>query len=695
VNALLEIGVEPLPARFVGPALVQLEANAKKLLSDARLSYGNVRAVGTLRRLALIVENVAPKSESLSKTVQGPPFRLLKDDKGQFTPQASGFAKAQGVKPEQLVSVPSPRGELMAAKVVIPGEPAAKLLDSIFKKLTESLIFPKNMYWEASGFRFARPLRSLIGMLGSKLVPFEVAGVKAGKNSPGQNEFAKPIPIKDPSKYVSTLKSKLIIVDPAERRETIAKALRQAASAERLSLDPDEAMLEKTAHLTEFPVPVLGEFAPKFQALPSDLITATLKKELDFFPLWLPDGVRLSNKFLAVKDGSSENLKEIREGYQRVVTARLEDAAFYFGRDQKTSLNDLREKLKGRLYQKELGTLFDKSERVRELAAHLCEQIRQDWELDEQAVSRIATLAYADLASEVIGAFPELQGRIGGYYARLNDQSEAIALGIQQFYWPEAARTRIPQTDEAAIASLAGKLDTLAGDFAIGLIPTGSEDPHGLRRQALGAWRICLERGLPISLSDAIAKAVSIQPPPTDVSKLRPMIEDFVWQRAESLLLDNFPADELKAVSEGAMSNVPRTSLRLAALHAIRSQPEFTSLAAAYKRANNILRQNSVAAASLGNDGIAVRADLLREEAERSLFTSLQRTEGEVRLRLQNGEFEDSLRIMVRLKPAVDEFFEKVLVMADDPSVRGNRLSLLSHLVGLFRSVADLSQLQG
>jgi glycyl-tRNA synthetase beta chain len=694
-DALLEIGVEPLPARFVAPALAQLESHAKKLLAESRLSYKSVRAVGTLRRLAVIVEGLAPKSEPLSKTVLGPPAKLLKDEKGEFTLQSKGFAKAQGVAPEDLLTAPSPRGELMVAKVTIPGESAPDILPAVFKSLISSLRFPKDMVWDYSGFRFARPIRSLVALVGQRIVPVELAGVKSGRNSPGASEFAKPIPIKDAARYVQALEAKLIVVDPAKRRELLDRALAKAAAAEGVSLDSDPGLVEKTSFLVEYPTVIAGRFDERFRVLPSELVAMTLKKELDFFPLWVPDRAKLSEKFIGVKDGASENLKVIREGYERVVTARLDDAVFYYARDNKTSIEQLREKLKGRLYQKDLGTLYDKSERVRELAASLCEQIRQDYELDEPAVGRIAALAYADLASEVVGAFPELQGRMGGLYATANGETDAVGLGIQQFYFPEAARSDLPMQDEACIASLAGKLDTIAGDFAVGLIPTGSEDPHGLRRQALGAWRIARERGLPLSISQAIVKAITLQPPPTTVSTLAPQIEDFIWQRAEgSLLEEGYAVDEIRAVREGGLWNVPRTVLRLRALHSVRPQPEFAALAAAYKRANNILRQNSQGPASLEN-GVVVRTELLTDGAERSLLERLQRTEGEVRLKLQNGEFEDSLRKMVGLKPAVDEFFEKVLVMAEDAAVRQNRLSLLAHLVGLFRSVADLSQLQG
>ena len=694
-DALLVIGTESLPARFVPPALEQLEKKASEALREARLPFGSLKAYGTPRRLALVVEALGEASEPLVKEAFGPSAKLLKDPEGRFTPQALGFAKAHGVSPEKLEVGLSPRGEVLVVRKTIPGEPAAKILARVWPQVIGALQFPKTMEWEPSRFRFARPIRSIVALFGGQIVPFSIAGVKSGRKTPGlMATGSKPLSIAEPSNYLKTLRNACVLADHSERREALVKALEQAVKKTGHVLENEPDLLEETTFLTECPAPVVGSFPPEFLRLPSELVVTVLKKQLKFFALRDKAG-GLVNQFIGVRDGISEGQKEVQLGYERVVIARLDDAVFYVDKDMTRTLRDMREKLKGIQFHPKLGSLHDKSRRVAALADGLCEALRQDNPVDEAAVKEIAELGYADLASEVIREFPELQGRIGGEYARRTGLSERSALGLSEFYFPLSARSALPATLEGCVAALAAKLDTLAGDFAVGLIPSGSEDPHGLRRQALGAVRILVERQLDIDLAAALEKALSLQPgEEAEKRSAFKLLVDFLDQRLRSVLEEaGYGFDEIRAVLENASGFdrvVPRVVRRVAALHAVRPTPEFGSLAAAFKRAANILK----GAPPNGGDGASVDPSLFAEPAEHELFNGLRRVQDQIQLRLDDGEFEECLRAMVQLKPAVDLFFEKVMVMADDPGVRGNRLALLRSLVALVRRVADLSQLQ-
>ncbi len=691
-DALLSIGTESMPARFVPLLLKQLEDQAAALLKEARLPFESIKVWGSPRRLAVYVAGLGAESESLKETKIGPPASALKDGDGAFTVVAAGFARTHGVEPSKLAVVTTPKGERLAVEKTIPGEPAGKILARLWPKLLGSLQFPKSMEWEAGRFRFGRPIRDLLALYGKTVVPFEIAGVKSGRKTLGlMATGAKPLQIAAPAAYVAALKNACVLVDPADRRAVLRKGLEELAAKEGRVLDADPDLMEELVFLTEHPVPVPGSFPEAFLKLPEELVTTVLKKQIKFFPLRDRSG-RLLHRFIGVRDGLSEGQREVQEGYERVVIARLDDAVFYVEKDLKRPLAEMRERLKGVQFHPRLGTLHDKSVRIAELAAWLCEAIRQEVPVDEAVVREIAELGYADLGSEVIREFPELQGRIGGEYARRQGLSERVALGLSEFYFPLAARSALPATLEGCLASLAAKIDTLAGDFAVGLIPSGSEDPHGLRRQALGAVRILVERQLPISLAAALRKSLLLLPLGLDEGARESValkLEDFLVQRLEGSLEEaGFRFDEVRAVRDGALENLPRTVRRVTALHGLRGQPEFDSLAAAFKRASNILKGSAADGAEQTDPALFV------EDAERGLFEGLRKVQGEIQLRLQDGEFEESLRLMVQLKPSVDKFFEEVMVLAEDPRLRGNRLSIVNRLVRLFKSVADLSQLQ-
>ncbi|MBI4376407.1 MAG: glycine--tRNA ligase subunit beta [Elusimicrobia bacterium] len=689
-DLLLEIGTEPLPARFVAPALAQLKARMEDGLKSSRLGFKSSAVYGTLRRLAIFVEGVADKSERLVEEVQGPPARLLKDAHGGFTVQAAGFAQKWGLDPGQLRIVKTEKGEYLSASHEIPGQPAVRVLSTLLPNVISALEFPKSMEWEQGRFRFGRPIRGLLALWGSRVVPFSLAGIKAGRAValPGGRKHAL---LKDPAKYLGLLKNSLVIVDVEQRGKTLAERLEACARQAKLSIDLDPSLIEETVYMTEHPSPVVGAFRPEFLDLPQPLLSLVLKRQLKFFPL-LQAG-KIARSFVGVRDGASRGQDLVREGYERVLEARLSDASFFLKRDLASRLEDKLPMLAGVAYQRDLGTMSDKARRVEELSAWLCEHLRSERPANEAAAARIARLCYADLVCEVVKEFPELQGTMGGYYARQDGEDERIALGIEQFYFPVGAKGPVPATDEGALASLAAKLDGLAGNFALGLVPTGSADPFGLRRQAFGVVRIVIEKQMPLDLEAALEKALALQPVSLDESKRKEILrqlKEFLWSRTQSFFEElGHRVDEIRAVRAQGLSNLPRTVRRLAALRSVRGHPDFDELAMAFKRASNILRQARFPI----DDGVELERARLKEEAELSFFDALTAIEGQVREKFFHEHFEPGLKALVAIKGPLDSFFDKVMVMAEEADLRQQRLGLLARLVRLFRQVADLSEL--
>lgn len=684
---LLEIGTEPMPARFIPPALEQLQKNAEALFKEHRLPYAGVKTFGTPRRLAVVLEAVQDKSLPLVKEVLGPPARLLKNEDGSFTAQSEGFARKQGIDPEDLEVKSTPKGDVLCARVTIPGESAPKLLATLLPGLIASLEFPKTLEWESTRFRFGRPIRSLTALLGKKVISFKLAGIQSGRLVSGlAGQGKKPARLSDSGRYRAALKNFAVLVDVEERREALTKRLEQAAKAAGGRLDRDEALLEETVFMTEHPSPIAGKFKAEYLSLPPQLIAMVLKKQLKFFPL-LSAGGALQAGFLGVRDGASEGQSQVREGYEKVLAARLSDAAFFISRDAKGRLEDNLPLLSRVTYQKSLGTMAEKAARVEALAAGFCERLR----LDPAVVKTIARLAYADLVSEVVKEFPELQGTMGGAYAKRDGLGETVALGLEQFYYPVGAGSPVPSTPEGAAAGLAGKIDTLAGHFALGNVPTGSADPFALRRHATGILRILLEKKFSLDLEAALDASLALQPfKAQDPASARKQLSEFVWTRAQSLFEEmGFKTDEVRSIRAGALQDMPRALLRLSAIQAVRQNPEFEPLAAAFKRASNILKQ-----AQFQEGGSSLERDRLKEEADFKLYDALLEIEGQVQDKIQRGGFEEGLRTLVGLKSHVDFFFEKVMVMVDDQDLKRQRLGLLAKLTRLFYSIADISQIQ-
>ncbi len=693
-NALLEIGTEHLPARFMPPALKQLKSLTESLLAEKRLTYEQVETFGTYRRLVVCVHGLAEKSADIQKEVKGPPAKLLKDASGNFTPQSAGFAQKNGVKPTQLVIKETDKGPFIYADVHIKGDKTDKLLPEIFTRIVTGLEFAKNMVWEDSGLRYGRPIRSLIGLYGEKLIKFSVAGVNSSRNTyPMLSYGRKPIKVEkaDPNYYAELLASQFppILVRPEARREALIKSVCAEAASRGYQADLDEDLINETVCFTEHPVAVGGDMDLKALTLPKLLITTVLKEQLKMFPVVDKTG-NLQPFFIAVRDGASTNQNEVRDGFKKVMSARLADAVFFFENDQKDGLNTFHQKLQNIQFLEGVGTMADKAVRVAQLAGRLCDALGQG--ALKSTVDYAAQHTYDDLASHVVYEFSELQGYMGGQYAALTaktPEEKAAAKAMEECYWPLTSSSALPTTVAGNIISLAGKLDTLAGNFLIGQIPTGSEDPFALRRQAFAVVRILLENNWNVSVSQVLAlvkQAYSTQYAAQWNDELTVQLTDFLFQRVSVVLQErgHNPA-VLKAITNWAKLPLIQVEALATALEQVQSSAEFAAVRESAKRVCNILKKATP---------VTVQPDekLFELPAEKALLqVAVQITPCQART---TEEYLRALKTLETFKTPLETFFTDVMVNAEDPAVRNNRLALLTLVrEKLTRTVADISVL--
>ncbi len=671
-NALLEIGTEHLPARFLVPALNQLKTLTETVLNEKRLSYESVETFGTLRRLVVFVRGLAEKSADIQKEVKGPPAKLLKDAQGNFTPQSAGFAQKNGVRPQDLVIKDEGKGPFIYAQVHIKGEKTAKLLPEIFARLVTGLEFAKNMVWEETGLRYGRPIRTLIGLYGEKAISFTVAGVKSGRYTrPMLSYGKKPIKVEraDKDYYVQLLKDQLppVLVLPNERRDALIKSVSGEAAVRGYQADLDETLIQETVAFTEHPVAVGGDMDLKALTLPRELITTVLKQQLKMFPVVDKKG-NLQPYFIAVRDGSSANQTEVMSGFKKVMSARLSDAVFFFENDKKEGLNAFHDKLKNIQFLEAVGSMDEKALRTEQIARALCEQLG----LDKTAAAHAALHCYDDLASHVVYEFPELQGYMGGQYAALTAKTQAekdAAKAMEQCYWPLTSTSALPQTVAGNIVSLAGKLDTLAGNFLIGQIPTGSEDPFALRRQAFAVVRILLENNWKVSVAHVLALTQQAYGPRLTGEIVR-QLTDFLAQRLGVVLQErgHNPA-VLKAVANWDKLPLAQVENLAAALEQVQTAPEFAALRESAKRVQNILQK-------AGKREEIFRPDFCEMPAEKTLFEAAQNCPPCAAATTK--DYLTTLKNLQVFKAPLEVFFKDVMVNVPDEKLRQNRLALLA-----------------
>jgi glycyl-tRNA synthetase beta chain len=679
------LGTEELPPRTLLSLSTALRDGLLKGIDTAGIPHGKAHSFATPRRLAVRIDGCAESAPDRRVERRGPPVASSFDAQGAPTQAATAFAKSCGVSVADLERLTTDKGTWLAFRGTEPGAAIASLLGGIVGQAIAALPIAKRMRWGARAAEFVRPVRTVILLFGDEVVPIEVLGLTSGRLTVGHRFHApRPIAVKSPKTYESQLRRAKVIADFAKRRDIIRAGVKAvAAEAGGVALI-EEALLDEVTALVEWPVPIAGRFEKRFLALPREVVIATVQDHQRYFPVEGADG-RLTGDFVTVSNIQSRDPSKVREGNERVVRPRLSDAAFFWEQDRKVSLDALAERLSGVTFQTKLGSYADKTSRVKRLAVLIGQRISAGPE-----VGRAAELAKADLMSAMVGEFPELQGTMGRYYAEAQGEPAEIALALEEHYKPRYAGDTLPATKIGQALALADKIDTLVGIFAIEQRPTGTKDPFGLRRAALGVLRIILECRLDLDLLDLLQEAAATQPVqrPGVVAE----VYDFIADRLRGLLLeraDGTSAEMVDAVLAGRPRSPLDVETRLQALKLFLLLPDAGVLTAINKRIVNILRKAPPGAIP------AVQAAALKEEAELALHRVLEELGGAVKQAIAERRYADALIALTGLRAAVDDFFERILVMDENLAVRNNRLALLSNVQALLVGVADLSRLPG
>lgn len=698
---LLEIGTEEIPARMIQDASQELQKRIEELLAKNSLPHQGIKRSETPRRLALIASGIPATQPDVQEQLTGPATKVAYKD-GQPTPAAHAFAKKAGVDVSHLQKVTTPKGEYLTASVTNKGKPAAQVLTELLPKEIASIYWSKNMYWRAGKpERFVRPVRWIVAMLDGEVIPLEFAGIKAGNQSRGHRILGpQQISIASPSQYAETMKGAHVTVLSADREYKIRKALDAATRIVPGARWREDAELLKTVvNLTEWPAVILGSFDKEYLSLPEEVLVTVMRDHQKYFAVEDAAG-KLAPHFLAVlnTDGDPDGL--IRHGNERVLRARFNDARFFWDTDQKAPLVNRVGMLKVVTFQKDLGSYAAKAERMAKLAEKLCVALAESGQkVDNDAVQQAARLAKTDLTAELVKEFTELQGIVGGLYAKAQGLPENVATAIYDQYKPESTEDSTPRTLEGAVLSIADKSDSIAGMFALGLVPSGSKDPFALRRQANGVVKTVVEHKLPLNLAQILADARSGYQGSEAEKKFTlsgqayvEAVRGFFRERLEFYLRDvlGLAYDVVNATLAAGADDVVDAVARAQAVAKVRPSSDFESISVAFKRMKNILRQ-----AAETNKKVATPFDsaALKDAEEKKLADAVPGVAQKVKELSASRQYEPALLEISRLRPPIDAFFDKVMVMVEDEDLRAQRLGLLQTLVNEFSSVADFSEI--
>ena len=677
---LVELGTEELPPKALKKLAEAFLAGVEGGLKDAGLGYAKARYYAAPRRLAVLVEALATQQPDRTTQLDGPPVQAAFDADGNPTKAAEGFARKCGVSLDEI----DQSGPKLRFVQNIPGQPATDLLPGIVDAALAALPIPKRMRWGARKTEFVRPTQWLVMLLGDQVVPCEILSQRAGNLSRG-HRFHHPdqVTIASPAAYAETLRSAHVIADFAERREIIKSRVDTLAAEQQGTAIVPADLLDEVTALVEWPVPLVCSFEERFLEVPQEALISTMQDNQKYFCLLDANG-KLLPRFITVANIESKDPAQIVAGNEKVVRPRLTDAEFFFKQDKKQKLDSFNDRLKNVVFQAQLGTVYDKAERVSRLAGLIAERTGGD----KQRAARAGLLCKCDLATEMVGEFPEMQG-IAGYYYALNDgEPEDVALALNEQYMPRGAGGELPSTLTGAAVAVADKLDTLVGIFGIGMLPTGSKDPYALRRAALGVLRILIEKQLDLDLVEAVNFAIGQFGTQVKSAGLADQVLEFIFDRLRARYedegVDVAAYLSVRAVQPGSALDFDQ---RVQAVQAFRTLPEAEALAAANKRVSNLLAKFE---AKLPE---AVEPRWFDNATEFSLYSAIQQAEQAVQPLAAARQYREALERLAHLRGPVDAFFEAVLVNAEDASVRANRYALLARLRGLFLGVADISAL--
>ncbi|OGF55152.1 MAG: glycine--tRNA ligase subunit beta [Candidatus Fraserbacteria bacterium RBG_16_55_9] len=680
-DLLLEIGTEELPPRESPRLADQLKAAAEELLKEARLRFQAAAVYYTPRRLVLLVKGLDEGQEEVIREIKGPAKRVGLDAQGQPTQAAFGFCRSHSAQPEDLFVKETEEGEYLYVKKTIPGRSTAELLPEWLPQLIAKLTPSETMRWDNSGIRFIRPIRWLLCIFGEETIHFTYGRTRSDNVTYGHRLIGSAaLSVRDVREYFEVIEKSGVILDQLERRSHVEASLKKISQKLKARYALSEELWGEIADNLEHPTPILGQIHEEFLKLPREILQTTLVEHQKFVPFTI--GERASPYFVGFRDGGDDHDGTVRRGYERVVKARLTDSKFFFESDRKRTLSDRAQELRSVIYQEKLGSIWDKVERMRAIAAEIAKRLRYS-ELEE--IDRTVRLSKADLLTAMVGEFPNLEGIVGGIYAELENEPSLVSRGIYEHHLPKAAGDPVPESVSGIATSLADKIDTLIGSLLLGEEPTGSRDPYGLRRKANGIIQIALDRELDLDFFQLIGDLEHLYAFLHERKPI-PCVEDFLSERLYYELRGDYKVayDVVDAIIATRDGNFHRVLQKARSLGKIRDEERFQSLVIAFSRASNITR---------GQKAHGFDPYRFQEEAERELWRAYLKAEGQIKQLLPQRDYEGIIERLIALREPIDRYFDDVLVMAPDALVRQNRLGFLAKIVELFLTVGDLSKI--
>ena len=686
MELLFEIGMEEIPARFLNQALEDLKNNFEKKLKNNRIKFSGVRTYGTPRRLVLVADEVAEIQEDLDELNIGPSReRAYKD--GALTKAGEGFLKAHRIEEEQIEIIKNDKGEYIAFKRFSKGKPTETILPEILKALVLEETFQKSMRWSDKTIRFARPIEWFLALYGGKVLDFEIEGIKSSNKSKGHRFFGKEFEVSSVEDYLKKIKENNVIIDISERRKMIEEMISKSLLEDEKA-DVDEGLLDEVTNLVEYPFAIVGNFSEEFLEVPQEVLIISMKVHQRYFPILNKKG-KLLPKFIVIRNGIDFS-QNVKEGNEKVLSARLADARFFYQEDLKIPLDQNVEKLKTVVFQKDLGTMFNKVKRTEKIAEFLIGKLKYNYMKAD--ILRTVKLAKADLVSNMIGEkeFTKLQGLMGSKYAMERGEEIGVAIGIKEHYYPRFQGDLLPSGIEGIITGLSDRIDTLVGCFGVGLIPTGSKDPFALRRTALGIVNIIINANINISLKELVNVSLDAlqadQVLKADRAKVEADVLEFLKQRMINVFTDmKYRKDIVLAVLDRDADNITNALEIVKVISEKLALNKLEALLQVAKRVTNIITK--------GNNNVTVKEKLFKEEIEKTLFAEAKKIAEEAEKSIKENEYADYFEKIISLVPTIDKYFEAVIVMDEDKNIRENRINQLTFIKNLFDRIAYLNKI--
>ncbi|MGI6361387.1 MAG: glycine--tRNA ligase subunit beta [Bacillota bacterium] len=693
-DLLFELGVEEIPARFLPSAIKQLQKLTEDALLAARLPYDKLNVWSTPRRLVIFVSGLAEGQTDSQIEAKGPSLKAAYDEKGQPTKALLGFCRGQGVSEENLSRKELNGNIYLYANKIQKGQPTKEVLPQLLLEIVNKIYFPKPMRWGYEEMRFARPIHWVLALLGEDIIPLTIAGQTSSNISMGHRVFGSDhIKINRPDEYTDKLADNFVIVDQQKREQLIWQQIEQVAQSVDGQVKPDCDLLTEINFLLEYPTALIGSFDDKYLDIPEELVITPMKEHQRYFPVYDKNG-RLMARFVTVRNGDDKYLEIVAAGNEKVLEARLADAEFFWKEDLKKPLRENLAKLSAIVFHEKLGTMAEKVQRVSAIAAVLAAKIG----FSDERVKRAASLMKGDLPSLVVGEFPELQGIMGEYYALHDGEDREVAQAIREHYLPRFAGDDLPETMTGRLVAIADKLDSLLGFFAMGMQPTGSQDPYALRRAANGVVQIIVDKTAPlnIELHEILAKGYDLltkdHPAVKDQAEVSKNLTDFLGHRLENILTEQgIRYDVVNAIAAVGYDNLTDACKRAKVLEEYREKAAFSELLLGFTRAANLLK-NAESKKIMPAD-LTIKEQLLQESSEKILYHKYLEVKGLLHTYLSEKDYPSALETIASLREPIDNFFVEVMVMVQDEELKNNRLALLNGIVDITKGIGDLSQI--